>query len=90
MKMSKHLWWWTTFFIATFALSKVFEASRLLTSNAPEANVWALIWWGVLLLLNVLALGYDSYVKTKNEGKLVHQVWLFEKVHQFQCREKSR
>jgi hypothetical protein len=34
-------------------------------------------------------LGYDSYIKSKSEGKVVHRIWLFDKIQECQHRERS-
>jgi hypothetical protein len=85
--MKARISWWLTFILATVSLSKVFAASRLLTSGAAQGSITNLLLWGIVLLISLLILGYDSYVKAKQEGKVVHPIWLFEKFQQLRHRE---
>ncbi len=80
--------WWITFVFSTYTLSEVFKASRLLTSGVVTPGIVAsLIIWGLLLIGSFLVLGYDSYVKDKAAGRVVHQIWIFEKFYKFAHRE---
>lgn len=88
--MKRKLLWWITFIIATVALSEVFRFSRLLTSESAQANPWMLILWLGILAFSFLVLSYDSYIKAKQEGKVAHQIRLFEKWYQLRHKEKSQ
>lgn len=88
-RFGKTLFWWLTFGTATVALSKVFEASRGLTAESGDGSVTALLLWGLLLALSFLVLGYESYVKSKTEGKVIHRIGLFETLYQYQHRGRS-
>jgi hypothetical protein len=91
MKIPRQLVWWLSFFIATFGLSKVFYATRLITSETALLEGWSnLLLWGSILALSLMILGYDAYTKAKAEGKLARTVWLFEKIDQFCQQEKMR
>ncbi len=88
--MVRRFTWFLYFIIATFALSEVLRASRSLTMGTEEGNIWTLLLWSAILILSFLVLGYDAYIKSKAEGKVVHQVWLYEKLYQLKHREKSQ
>jgi hypothetical protein len=83
----KQFLWWMTFMLATFSLSKVFEASRALTGETSQGNIWVLLAWGLVLVLSFLFLVYDSYAKSRDEGKVARPVWFLEKLYQCQHRE---
>ncbi len=88
--MIQRLLWWTWFLVSTFALSKVFAASRLLTSESPEASVPNFILWLSILVLTLIILGHDAYMKAKREDKLVRQVGLFEWIDHQYCKLRHR
>ncbi len=79
--------WWIVFLFASVALSEVFQSTRLLTQGAPEASFVQCGVWGFLLLSSFLVLGFDAYSKAKAEGKVVHSIWFYERVLQWQQRE---
>jgi hypothetical protein len=88
--MKRQMLWWLNFIIATYALSEVFRASRYLTLGEGESSVWMLLLWGTILIIAFLTLGYDAYLKSRAEGKVIHQIRLFEKFYQLQHREKNQ
>ena len=85
----KKLAWWMTFLFATYSLSKLFEASRLITSESPQGSLMGFLMWAGVLFLLVLLLGYDAYSKSRLEGKVVHRVWFFETLYQLQHQERT-
>lgn len=86
-RLAKHVIWWSVFVFATYALSKVFEASRLLTSESPEASFFNLLVWIGAMMAAIVVLGYDSYVKARAEGKVVHRIGLYERFYRLRHRE---
>lgn len=88
--MMKNVIWWTFFLVATFALSKVFEATRLFTSESPEASIMLFLGWVAVLVVSFLVLGYEPYRKAKVEGKVTRQIGFYEKFYQLQQREKCQ
>ncbi len=87
--LGRPLHWWAVFCVATYLLSVVLATSRELTLLGDVSAVWRLLLWSILLFTSLLVLGYDSYMKAKAEGKLVHQIWFYEKFKQYQHREKQ-
>ena len=84
----KKLAWWLTFLAATFSLSKLFEASRLITSESSDGSLMGFLMWASVLTLLVLVLGYEAYCTSRAQGKVVHRVWFFETLYQLQHQER--
>ncbi len=67
------------FVVATFALSKVFEASRLLTGGMSSSwTMQSFFVWFAVMLLSLAVLAFHSYKKALGKGEVVHRIRLFD------------
>ena len=84
--------WWLFFGIATWVMSLWFDASRAFFAAPGWQSAMTL---GLCMVMLVLAMGvmmYDSYVKHRSAGKVIHPVKPFEWFYQrqFGAQEEDR
>jgi len=81
--LSKALWW-VYFAIATFVMSLCFQAFRVFTLEPNWETGLELVGVIALLGLVTVILMYDSYINERQQGKVHHSIWLFERIAQMQ------
>ena len=76
--MMQKLCWWMSFALATYALSRVLEASRALTGELPTASWSELALWSAVLSFSFVLLALESYRNEKRKGTVLKSNVVFE------------
>ena len=66
------------FFVSVFALSKFFEAGRIIAEEKTFSSIGFSLFSGLVFVLSLLMMGYWVYAEEKEKGNLKHTFGLYE------------
>ena len=66
------------FFVSVFALSKFFEAGRIIAEEKAFSHLWLSIFFALVFLFSLLVMGYWIYIEEKEKGNLRIKFSLYE------------
>lgn len=81
--------WWVMFILTTVLLSSTVEQFKVFTLTPTGVSGLKCFFMVLALLLVLMVMMYDSYVKEKLKGTIARPIKMFERLYALQVKETS-